>query len=1053
MLKFLPQLLSLLQNALKMSDSKHSEENAAPDESPSPLENHNSSALTPTPETSEDRPAKPEDFSFRELGRNIAAYVRRRYEVLWAYRWLVLVVVVVGLLIAAGEQVVFPWLSSQLGAFGTWLATMWATRPVTLVVMVLASMFLLFDHRRLFRVWRWALTSWKFLLVAVIGLLILVLYASPVADRWVFVPAEVSVNGVEGQQVAIQFRGSLNSIGIKPFEEIDLTAMEPKFIDNALKTQTEIKLTDCPTILAVPRSFRVLDTIPFTKSKIGVNLDAGQQLSVSTVVGNVNLPLENLVRFFLVTFTRGFREFRTQVIPTTGSNDIQVVVNDDRGEKWTVEGPRQDLPQLINFLAHRIKIDDIKGADDQPKFQVENVDLAIALGNRAFDTRDFESALAYYGLAEWFDSKHVNSQVMLGLTHYQLSLQTSGDTAQSWRSSARRPFEQAIALAADGTDTNKNIGLYPYPACLHAELGDDILAAGQLAVFNTFIQTQRLLEPSSEEATQLRLAALGDQPPLGPGRFLTLFKRPQENTFDLYFISGQAINYVRTDSITQPALMIQATSIPADDLRGGEPLQIFAVDKGAYYLTRDGRVKFFEPPTSVANVIDYNELREPPFAGGIRQLFAEDTQQGQHLFLVNQLGQIIRMPSGHPPRAGSDDTAVVTSSISDTRQIYLDGNNLFGLSNDGAVWQVKNPFAGDLQERALLVADIGNQEIAANAGVIYMRRANGSVWRHLIDPGSGGAAADLQIVSQGATDLARMLIEPGQGLFLLNRSGEVLLIRNPSAPSQADLLSLGLALTNRRNIGVFGSSLVALEESEPERRAPSLYAIPEPVSTEPTPVPTPTQTPTSVPSPSPPTETPAPTPTATSTMTATPTDTAEAAATEAAPATAQATAAAVLASCVDGPQGEFSEVWDRHQSRLGCPSQPEPIIFGQFALQEFDQGFMFWSDRLDRVISVIEGDEPSWSVNGWSQFVGGGSSCANSFEPEPGQVLPINAFGAVWCENPTIRRAIGFGTDAERGLGGGIQPFEGGFILRDDDQSMVYVLFSDDQSYVRETNP
>lgn len=188
-------------------------------------------------------------------------------------------------------------------------------------------------------------------------------------------------------------------------------------------------------------------------------------------------------------------------------------------------------------------------------------------------------------------------------------------------------------------------------------------------------------------------------------------------------------------------------------------------------------------------------------------------------------------------------------------------------------------------------------------------------------------------------------------------------------------------------------------------------------------------------------------------MTATPTDTAEAAATEAAPATAQATAAAVLASCVDGPQGEFSEVWDRHQSRLGCPSQPEPIIFGQFALQEFDQGFMFWSDRLDRVISVIEGDEPSWSVNGWSQFVGGGSSCANSFEPEPGQVLPINAFGAVWCENPTIRRAIGFGTAAERAIGGGIQPFEGGFILRDEDQSMVYVLFSDDQSYVRETNP
>jgi hypothetical protein len=181
----------------------------------------------------------------------------------------------------------------------------------------------------------------------------------------------------------------------------------------------------------------------------------------------------------------------------------------------------------------------------------------------------------------------------------------------------------------------------------------------------------------------------------------------------------------------------------------------------------------------------------------------------------------------------------------------------------------------------------------------------------------------------------------------------------------------------------------------------------------------------------------------------------EAQATRTAQAQVTATVMAVLETCPAGPQGEFSTVWKRHLGRLGCPTQAEPIIFGQFALQEFDRGFMFWSDRLDRVISAIDGNEPTWSANGWSQFVGGGSICADSFEPdlEPGQVLPINAFGAVWCENPEIRRAIGFGTAAERAIGGGIQPFEGGFILRDEDQSMVYVLFSDDQSYVRETKP
>jgi hypothetical protein len=112
---------------------------------------------------------------------------------------------------------------------------------------------------------------------------------------------------------------------------------------------------------------------------------------------------------------------------------------------------------------------------------------------------------------------------------------------------------------------------------------------------------------------------------------------------------------------------------------------------------------------------------------------------------------------------------------------------------------------------------------------------------------------------------------------------------------------------------------------------------------------------------------------------------------------------------------------------------------------------MFWSEQPEDIVIVLtHGEDPTWyEFKAWS-FVPGSSICASEFTPGPGRFSSVHAFGGVWCDNPHIRQSLGFATAPERGVGGAIQEFEDGFVLRNDDPSQVYVLFRDDETYVRE---
>ena len=99
-------------------------------------------------------------------------------------------------------------------------------------------------------------------------------------------------------------------------------------------------------------------------------------------------------------------------------------------------------------------------------------------------------------------------------------------------------------------------------------------------------------------------------------------------------------------------------------------------------------------------------------------------------------------------------------------------------------------------------------------------------------------------------------------------------------------------------------------------------------------------------------------------------------------------------------------------------------------------------------MTVIRGDRPVWYERRVWSYDANSAWCATT--PPAGLVQPIRGFGGVWCDNPEIREAIGWGVEKERSVQGAVQEFDNGFIMRTGDPTKVYVLFRDDQSYVVE---
>ena len=705
----------------------------------------------------------------------------------------------------------------------------------TVLVLGLALLLLLFGNHWLQPVYnssQWAVDNWKIsILLVTLTLLLLNIIDyvntnyNKVAVSSVEVWSEDEEVGLGKEAVALQYRVSYNNIINKQFSLTTLGNFEG--FQNARVRGQNVKLEGTDLILAeqrikcsdilTPHPFPSLDTLGPPSGISGEALETQGSISDIEAPGNVSvgflgetidLPLRQLLPYI------GYREIKIKVILTSQSSEvdnIRIVVEEDAvegaGNKiWSVEGPNQDWPQLIKYLAYRIRF-----ADDGVDNTMTEAQLALSLGNIAFEERDYAGAMGFYRLADSLQPDNAAIQIMLALTQYHLE-----------------DFAKASELLHTYISENET-SISPtnfYLACVYAADGENLDKAQEIVdVFNNSLpETTATVEIAfeDEESPQTRMAELDKKSVVGPGRSLSI----NPDLSNLSYISNGLVYAADLTTTDDSTLSISdPTPLPPIKQTYSEidaPRQIFTTKDGVYYLTREGRV-YFSDKSSLKHTLVVSEVISIPisgvlagedsdsesidllYTGGVRQIFAKDDNL---LLLVDRFGRVLRLQDRELQAVGESLNA---------RQIFPDGNTLYILREDGIVG--RTDMNGDLATFEQLVAAPNNQEIAAFSGVVYMLRANGKIWRY-----QENQDAERNLLIDGDTE-TKSIFAALQGLFILKNSGDVWLIRNPQNPTQDDFIKQELKSAHRVALAVAGSTLFALEEEDGGNLRPETYNV------------------------------------------------------------------------------------------------------------------------------------------------------------------------------------------------------------------------------------
>lgn len=823
------------------------------------------SGSKPAPGSESGQPAESTPGQPFDLEETIQEAVVDRWLWLTERPWLIFFFLIVLAVVACSESFGAPWWIVGGQYVSDWIAGLWRRYPSTVILAAVALLLLLFGPEW-YDMWRWARARWKLLTTIGVILILFAFSLTSSANEWYFSTVEVlpgSEGDLDSEALALQFRGNLNAIGLAPFDTVSLSAPNPPaFVTEARRfANREVDEGACPEILIGPASFEPVGNgaiILPRSSNVRSGQAADNQVSFETTVGTINLPLEGIVRS-LLRLSPNYREFSAQVILANRSQEgdtIQLLVNDSQGKSWTVSGPRSDLPQLINFLAYRIALDD---RADETTDAVQSADLALTLGNRAFAVRDYKSALAYYRLTESLRPGESTVLLMLGTTYYQLSLIAAEGEAPGLQRRALQAFERASILDPLNSD------IFLHQACMYFALPDyRDRAAQKLEAY--YLSRRRGEIPFIRE----RIAGLSKTPPLGPGVHLSTYLHPETGLFDLYYISGDTIHLIPDQSPQEALNMEGAKSRTLDNT----PRQVFAAQDGVYFLTAEGLANFLkrDDPSLVLPVINDIHLDFANPATGkrmsinsLRQIYVEEP----YLFAVSRFGRVLRFRLDRN-EAGEPGAKLEAAVEMDARQIVLDTNDLYVLKEDGSIWRVADPQGSDLQTIRQLTDGQDNREIAAANNVVYMLRLNGTIWRY----GDRFGAASSAIVHAGFRT-NRLFASP-QGLFVLKNNGQIIHITHPDDPAATAEIPLDLPLTNRVTLAYpgLGPMLVTLErdnargltlnlyEAIAQMATPALVAVatvtpPPPATPPPTSTPTQEMFPTVTSSPTPlPAETP-----------------------------------------------------------------------------------------------------------------------------------------------------------------------------------------------------
>ncbi len=969
---------------------------------------------------------------------NLRDYIQRQMQDIWHrlknnYWWIVFFVMLffLALLVDWGHD--FAWLRDFIT--GT-------SYPLTILVVCLALLFGIFADRWLQPIYiplKWATEHWKILILLVtlaLFLLNVMSYISTHYNKEGVFTVEVwseDKDGLKKDAVALQYRVSYNnSIALEQFAPTTLPnlAQDPnvELVESSLILSG--KTRSCRNDILNPHLFPVLsltpdisipnsskpDELSRERPKLS-DIEPPANLSFTVLGETIEVPLRRILPYI------NYRKLKIKAILTSRSSsnmdNIRIIVESADEKSWSVEGPAQDWPQLTKFLAYRIRFDDNV---TQPSL------LALWLGNEAFEERDYVGALGFYRLADNLaPNDNVTPrpiQIMLALTQYQLEKVAE----------AIKILDQYIQTAESIIPTT-----YLYRACLYAENNNPDKAQESIDIFKDSLpQPEKVIAPPTQERDEVRAKMLNSKEVLGPGSIFSMNTQLQKS----YYFSGTQV-YTASLEISNIITISNETRFPFGNM--ATPRQIFAIDNGAYYLTQDGKVYFFDDnpqnPKPIikeafyidrANLILVNHTTTPNtdllYTGGIHQIFPLDDTV---LLMVDRFGRVLRYN-----RENKKLQAV--GEFLNARQIFPDGNTLYLLSEDGRVG--RTDLNGDFTTFEELVADSLNREITAFNNVLYILRENGNIWRY-----QEHQDEQRNLIIDTGTD-TKSIFAAAQGLFILKDNGEVWLIRSSQNPTQADLIKQETTIRENSSpvaISVADSTLFTVVHSSDNEEVlqPEAYQIS--LSSEKNSEETETQT----------TEIVAIAATATAsndlykieaTQTiiaqstqiaqteAVATAQANATATAETIATATAQANAIVRDCNHtlNERSEIRKVWVNYIGELGCSKAP---VFGYFLWQRFENANVFWS--ANKRLYVIAKNDGTWvsfsrdSLNNQGSCptdhrVRSGMSvlyCStegkNLGEPEPeddqDDALTFQDFdrGLIWINERTSETFIFFGTN------------------------------------------
>lgn len=129
--------------------------------------------------------------------------------------------------------------------------------------------------------------------------------------------------------------------------------------------------------------------------------------------------------------------------------------------------------------------------------------------------------------------------------------------------------------------------------------------------------------------------------------------------------------------------------------------------------------------------------------------------------------------------------------------------------------------------------------------------------------------------------------------------------------------------------------------------------------------------------------------------------------------------------------------WQSLGGREGLGCALEPAEEGDWAVQPFEQGVLYWRGSSRALFALFEGDDglPQRGTyltfrDAWQE---GMPEVSCDAHPPDGLYRPIRGFGLLWCREDRVGESLGWATAPERGFRGLYQTFESGALLRQPD--------------------